>query len=269
VRAHAATGYAGGPLSHISAPAVHGVVDQEVTRLNVTVLGDRRVRTSRWLPVHRTRNPCRVVRARGLPATTIARSLIDTWGDAVARSAMRGFDAEARGALIRATREKDVAVHPIAAELDVRPQLPGCQAMAELLGLVARGCRSELEIFGVQHVRDVPRLPRCHRQDRVLLAPGPIRLARPLWPDVELAVELDGAAFHGGQSARERDLRRDNAPRAQTRTSTMIATMSRARYEIDTWNSCIGLVSASRRMRPSSRCASTTNQTPRPAAAAV
>jgi predicted transcriptional regulator of viral defense system len=57
VRAHAATGYAGGPLSHKSALAVHGVVDQEVTRLNVTVLGDRRVRTSRWLRVHRTRNP--------------------------------------------------------------------------------------------------------------------------------------------------------------------------------------------------------------------
>jgi hypothetical protein len=37
VRAHAATGYSGGPLSHMSALAVHGVVDTEVTRLNVTV----------------------------------------------------------------------------------------------------------------------------------------------------------------------------------------------------------------------------------------
>ena len=49
----------------------------------------------------------------------------------------------------------------------------------------------------------------------------------------------------------------------------MIATDSSARYEIETWNSCIGFVSASRLMRPSSRCASTTNQAPRAAAAAV
>jgi very-short-patch-repair endonuclease len=31
------------------------------------------------------------------------------------------------------------------------------------------------------------------------------------WPDVKLAVELDGAAFHGSPEARERDLRRDAA----------------------------------------------------------
>ncbi|SOE02257.1 hypothetical protein [Blastococcus haudaquaticus] len=54
VRAFAATGYAGGPLSHMSALAVHGVVDHEVTRLDVTVGGDCRVRTSRWLRVHRS-----------------------------------------------------------------------------------------------------------------------------------------------------------------------------------------------------------------------
>jgi hypothetical protein len=214
VRAHAATGYAGGPLSHMSALAVHGVVDQEVTRLNVTVPSDRRVRTSRWLRVHRTQNPCRVVRARRLSVTTIARSLVDTWGDAHRRQAMRGFDSVARGALIRATREKGVAVHQIAAELDARPQLPGRGALVELLGLVAGGCQSELEIFGVQHVLDIPGLPRCHQQYRVLLAQGPVRLDA-AWPEVKLAVELDGAAFHGGQAARERDLGRDAALAAE------------------------------------------------------
>ncbi|WP_346622581.1 hypothetical protein [Blastococcus montanus] len=89
VRAYAATGYVRGPLSHMSALAVHGVVDNRVTRLDVTVAGERRLRSSRWLRVHRSRIPTAVVRVRGLPATTLARSLIDTWGDAHRARAMR------------------------------------------------------------------------------------------------------------------------------------------------------------------------------------
>jgi very-short-patch-repair endonuclease len=108
VRAHAATGYAGGPLSHMSALAVHGVVADEVTRLDVTVPSASKVRTSRWLRVHRSR------------------------------------------------------------------------------------------------------VPPARRQHRVLLPDGPVLLDA-AWPEVELAIELDGAAFHGSQEARERDLRRDAA----------------------------------------------------------
>ncbi|WP_346622579.1 DUF559 domain-containing protein [Blastococcus montanus] len=79
-----------------------------------------------------------------------------------------------------------------------------------LLGLIAGGCQSELEIFGVQHVLDVAGLPACRQQHRVLLPDGPVLLDA-AWPEVELAVELDGAAFHGSPEARERDLRRDAA----------------------------------------------------------
>lgn len=31
------------------------------------------------------------------------------------------------------------------------------------------------------------------------------------WPEARVAVELDGAAFHGSKEQRERDLRRDSA----------------------------------------------------------
>ncbi|TFV79503.1 DUF559 domain-containing protein [Blastococcus sp. CT_GayMR19] len=210
VRAHAATGYAGGPLSHMSALAVHGVVDNEVTRLNVTVASPSRVRTSRWLRVHRSRNPFVVVRARGLPATTIARSLVDTWGDAHRSRAMRGFDAVAREAFLRATRERRVRVVELHAELEMRPELPGRAALVELLGLIGSGAQSELEIFAVRHVLAVPGLPPARQQHRVLLPDGPVFLDA-AWPEVKLAIELDGAAFHGSQEARERDLRRDAA----------------------------------------------------------
>ena len=58
------------------------------------------------------------------------------------------------------------------------------------------------------HVTDVPGLPSCRRQHRVFLPYGHVDLDV-AWPEVRLAVELDGAAFHGSAEQRERDLRRD------------------------------------------------------------
>jgi hypothetical protein len=164
--------------------------------------------------VHRTRNPVEVRRARGLPTTTIARALVDTWGDAHRSAAARGFPAVARTAVLRATRERRVTLPDLTAELALRPELPGRALLAELLALVARGAQSELEIFAVRHVLDIPGLPRPVQQHRVLLADGPVRLDAS-WPEVKLAIELDGAAFHGSREARERDLRRDAALAAQ------------------------------------------------------
>ena len=210
VRAHAAAGYTGGPLSHMTALALHGVVDNEVTRLNVTVPTSVRVRTSRWLRVHRSRTAVATVRARNLPVTTVGRSLVDTWGDAHRSRALRGFDAVAREAVLRATRERRVSAVELQAELKVRPELPGRAALVELLGLIGSGAQSELEVFAARHVFDLPGLPMPRQQHRVVLADGPVFLDA-AWPEVKLAIELDGAAFHGSQEARERDLRRDAA----------------------------------------------------------
>ena len=60
------------------------------------------------------------------------------------------------------------------------------------------------------HVLAVPGSPACEQQYRLQLPGGPVRLDA-AWPEVKLAVELDGAAFHGSREARERDLRRDAA----------------------------------------------------------
>ena len=156
VRCHAASGYAGGPLSHITALALHELVDNEVTKLHVTVPGERRLRSSRWLRVHRSRTAVEVVRARGLPVTPAAHSLIDTWGDAHRAGATRGFAGVAREAVLRATRGRRVTAAGLTAQLEMRPELPGRSALLELLGFIAGGCESELEIFGVRHVLAVP-----------------------------------------------------------------------------------------------------------------
>jgi hypothetical protein len=210
VRAHAATGYAGGPLSHMSALVAHRIVDTEVTQLDVTVPGDRRVRSSRSLRVHRSRNPVVVRQARGLPATSLARALVDTWAQAHRSRAVRSDAGAARGAVLRATRERRVTVRELDEHLDLRPELPGRAAFSELLFLIAGGCESYLEIYGVRHVLDVPGIPPCQQQHRLRLPFGLVKLDA-AWPEVKLAVELDGAAFHGSVEARERDLRRDAA----------------------------------------------------------
>ena len=210
VRAHAATGYTGGTLSHMSALAVHRLVANEVTRLDVTVPVGNRVECSRWLRVHRSRRPCAVTTARGLPATSVARSLVDTWGDAHRARATRGYADVARNAVLGAARNGRVTATQVAAELPAVPRLPGRAALVELLRLVAAGAQSHLEILGLRALAGAPGLPPPHLQYRVVLPDGPVRLDA-AWPDVKLAVEFDGAAFHAGPEAWQRDLRRNAA----------------------------------------------------------
>ena len=209
VRAQAATSYCGGPLSHWSALTAHGLM-HEITRLDVTVPASCRVRPSTLLRVHRSRRPFGLATARGLVATPVARSLVDTWGDAHRDRAARSSPGVARAALLRAVQRRQVTTVQVTAELARRPNLPGRAELEQLARLVQGGSHSELEIFGVQHILAVPGLPECRRQHRILLPDGPVLLDA-AWPEVRLAVELDGAAFHGSEEDRERDLRRDAA----------------------------------------------------------
>ena len=55
-----------------------------------------------------------------------------------------------------------------------------------------------------------PGMPRFVQQHPVALPSGTVRLDAAI-PELKVAVELDGAAFHGSAEARERDTRRDAA----------------------------------------------------------
>jgi len=64
----------------------------------------------------------------------------------------------------------------------------------------------------VQHVLPGPPVvPAYVQQHRVVLPDGRAAELDAAWPEARVAVELDGAAFHGSREARERDLRRDSA----------------------------------------------------------
>ncbi|MEX5719772.1 DUF559 domain-containing protein [Geodermatophilus maliterrae] len=214
VRARAAVLRSRGPLSHLSALAVHRLVPVPPGPLHVTVPADRWPRGCRDVVTHRTTLPHDTVRVGGLPVLDAARSLVDSWSWASMRR--RNPQAEqqlpiVRRAVIEAIRARAVDLEDVQAA-SARQRLHGGRpALVDLLGLVAGGCQSELEVFGVLHVLRGPGIPPFVQQHRLVLAGGRTVLPDVAWPGLRVAVELDGAAFHGSREQRERDLRRDTA----------------------------------------------------------
>lgn len=214
VRARAAVLWAGGPLSHLSAVAAHQLVPQPAGPLHVTVPAARWPRGSDDVLVHRTTRPIPTVGVGGLPVVEAPRSLVDAW----AWAAMAGRDQLAgrevpvvRRAVIEAVRTRAVDVEEVRMESSRQRLHAGRRDLEELLVLIAGGCESELEIWGVLQVLHGPGLPPFVQQHPVRLANGRRVRLDVAWPDLRVAVELDGAAFHGSRDQRERDLRRDTA----------------------------------------------------------
>ncbi|WP_100500975.1 DUF559 domain-containing protein [Geodermatophilus chilensis] len=215
VRAWAAVLWSRGPLSHLSALAVHRLVATPPPGpLHVTVPADRWPRGAAEVVAHRTTLPVRVCRVGGLPVLEPARSLVDAWSWASSprrNPAARLETPLVRQSVIEAVRDRCVDVADLRAESAYQRQHAGRAALTDLLGLVAGGCQSELEIWGVTHVLRLPGLPPPVQQHRVVLLDGRRVDLDAAWPGARVAVELDGAAFHGSRQQRERDLRRDTA----------------------------------------------------------
>jgi very-short-patch-repair endonuclease/predicted transcriptional regulator of viral defense system len=142
-------------------------------------------------------------RVTGLAVTPVERSIVDTWGRP---GQLRRVDI--RATAITAVRRRLCSARDIARELDRQPRLPGRAELARLVGLLAEGCQSELEIWGCLHVLRGPGMPAFQQQRRVHVAGETFHLDA-TYDDVLLAVEMDGAAWHGSREQRERDIRRD------------------------------------------------------------
>ena len=207
-RALAAVLGTGGVLSHSSALAVWRRAPREGP-IHVSVRAGRRAVVGPGLLVHRVQR-LDEDRLGDLPVTGLSRALVDTWGHA--HSAAGGVRAVevARTAVIEALRERQARVRDLRDTMAARRTLPGRASLAELLGLVEQGCESELEIWGVRKVLAGQAMPVFVQQHRVVLPGGSARLDAAV-PELKVAVEMDGAAFHGSAEDRERDTRRDVA----------------------------------------------------------
>lgn len=192
-----------GVASHATALALWGLVPPP-PGVDVTVSMGRSGRGSPGVRVHRSGDlEDAIRRVDGLPVTCVERALVDTWGapGQLGRPSVRA-------AAIVAVRQRLCRPSDLAWELRRRPQLPARAAFAELVRLLADGCRSELEIWGCLHVLRGPGMPSFVLQ-RPVVVNGERFILDAACEESMLAVEMDGAAWHGTPAQRERDIRRD------------------------------------------------------------
>jgi very-short-patch-repair endonuclease len=197
-----------GALSHTTALAVWGVPQPARgaldAPLHVTVPAAVRIRSRPGVEVHRRAGfapepPHAVVRG-GQLITPLDRSLVEAWPLLPA--------ADRRAPVIRAVNDRMTTPGRLRTALGAMPRLEGRAELDSLLGLLAAGCLSPLEIFGHQRVFNAPGMPPFQRQVRVRIG------SRSAYLDVyaeaeKVDFELDGASVHADSRLREIDLRRD------------------------------------------------------------
>jgi len=115
-----------------------------------------------------------------------------------------------RAPMILALRDRKTTHTALAEALDLQPNLTGRAEMRTLLGLVAGGCHSELELWGHEQVFSMPGLRHARAQFPIRLEGRRVYLDRYFEQEM-VDLEMDGAAYHGLPGQRERDLRRDAA----------------------------------------------------------
>ncbi|MFV2019069.1 DUF559 domain-containing protein [Micromonospora sp. LOL_023] len=207
-RRRAVLAYADGraAFSHTTALDLWGLRRQPADEaLNLTVPFGAGMRGRAGLTVHHRRafavGPPQVVVRGGEPVVRLERALVESWPLLPA--------ADRPAPLIRAVNDRWTNAGRISAALDELPRLTDRAALRTLLAKLAAGCRSQLEIWGHDHVFVGGGMPDFQRQYPVRVDGG-----RTCYLDVyaereRVDFELDGAASHGSPAQREVDLRRD------------------------------------------------------------
>ncbi|MGC4857279.1 DUF559 domain-containing protein [Micromonospora sp. DT4] len=152
---------------------------------------------------HRTgfaAEPPQVVVRGGFPVTRLDRTLVDCW------PLLPPVDRP--GPVIHAVNDRFTTPQRLVAALADMPHLTDRATLRALVGRLAAGCRSPLEIWGHDHVFTGAGMPAFIRQAPVRIGGRTIYLD--MFAETErVNVELDGATTHGDPAEREIDLRRD------------------------------------------------------------
>jgi very-short-patch-repair endonuclease len=192
-------------LSHTTALAVWG--ERDLSRpFHLTVEDSLRRAGAPDLIVHRRKRfdpeSAQCLERRGLRITTLPRTVVDSWPLLP--------PSERRPLALDLARRGLVTAEQLDEALAERPNVAGRRLLRQTIDLVADGCQSELEAHGVLNVFRDRSLPPSVGQFRVDLPTGRVKLDR-AWPEVKVAVELDGARYHTSPEDRRRDLARDTA----------------------------------------------------------
>ena len=190
----------GAVLSGLAAAHLHGLVKGAPPPAEVTARTERRIEGVR---THRCRllNAQAATQARGIPVTTVPRTLVDI-------SSMLSLDA-----LARACHEAGVryGTTPTAVEaaLALRPTAPGAKKLRRVIHGDVRVTLSKLERAFLELLRhEALALPLTNR-------PAGGRRVDCRWPEHRLTVELDGYRFHNSRHSWEQDRQREREARAR------------------------------------------------------
>jgi very-short-patch-repair endonuclease len=161
---------------------------------------------SAGIRLHRRRSyqadPPHTLRRGGVPVVRLEQAVVESWP--LLPTLMR------RAPAIVAVRERRTTPQRLIEVLDQQPKTGGAREQRGLYSLLAAGNQSELEIWGHHRIFNDRRLPRSVTQHRLQVGSRVVFLDRAYLEEM-LAVELDGAAYHGSPGQRERDNRRDSA----------------------------------------------------------
>ena len=197
----------GAVVSHRSAAALLGLIDEGPAVIDVTAPGSRG-RAIDGIYLHRVRLPRleETGTSDGIPCTSPARTFVDLAGTVGEWTLRSGFERAARGNML------DLA----AIEASIDPRRRG---MKLLLGLIDewRGAAPLLKTRGkLKSPLEAKVLPLVAQRDLpspLLNAPVGIANGRIevdfLWPDHRFVLEADSRDFHGTAVAFERDRWRD------------------------------------------------------------
>ncbi|MDQ1685066.1 MAG: hypothetical protein QOC82_1803 [Frankiaceae bacterium] len=191
-------------LAALDALDVWAVLDDQLADGPIRMVTDARHRESTvpQLRISRRTTPPSVVVRAGMRVTRLEESIVDSWPllPAINR----------RAPALVAVRDRRTTGGRLLDALAARGRVTGAAEMRRTFGLITAGCHSPLELWGHEKVFIHGELRRATCQVRVRLGNRVVYLDR-YYADEMLAVELDGAAYHGAPQQRERDIRRDAA----------------------------------------------------------
>jgi Transcriptional regulator, AbiEi antitoxin len=200
----------GAVLSYETAAEIHGLIDQPIGPIHVSVPAERRPvqrRKIRGMIVHRSR--CLVPEWQPpwqLPRTSVEDTILDLV------AAARTFD-DAYGWISRGVGRRLTSAQSLSKALDRRSRIRWRAWITAALRDAAEGVHSPLEhnyVYGVERAHG---LPTARRQAKRRHGSG-TRYLDNLYEEYDLCVELDGEGAHPPEG-RWRDTHRDNANLAQ------------------------------------------------------
>jgi very-short-patch-repair endonuclease len=190
--------------SHVTALAVWGLIEHPPGPVHITVGPRASGRGPAGVVVHRAAGAWTDRRrVDGLAVSPPERAVLEAWG-----ASGPGATTAVRAAAISGVRRRICSARELRHELSRKPAVRGRGELARLVDLLTDGCQSELEIWGCLHVLRAPGMPQFVQQRLVSVGPETFALDAACEESM-LAVEMDGAAWHGTRAQREADIRRD------------------------------------------------------------